>query len=121
MLIRGNGREHPSMRRAPTCRRRCSGDWPRRRSWWQRSFPAADAPLLVPRLAALLCTPPPTREPAPPGEDLLGQLCRPKVHRPALAHALGGALAHRLGLSARRGRHVPAFLRLAALRDLAHL
>ena len=80
--------------------------------------PPADAPLLVPRLADL---PAPARLPANLAAARASLfwdnfVAQSFIER-RVAAALGGALAHLLGLRARGRGHVPALVRLDPLRD----
>src|SRR6185295_974243 len=80
-----------------------------------------DAPLLVPRLADL----PPAlafaSESRAAGQAAVRQLRRAGVHCPPWRRALGGPLAHLLGLRAGGGGDLPALVRLDPLRDAARL
>src|SRR5262249_28795149 len=80
---------------------------------------AANAPLLDPGLAILPGAEAASRQYPAPGEAVLGQLHRAAVHRAPVPSALDRSLADRLGLSPGGRGHVPALIRLAALRDCA--
>src|SRR5262249_29737614 len=92
-----------------------------RLSVYHVAAPPANAPLLAPEPPTLLFTKTLAGERRAAAQTHMDQYGRAEVHRPALAHSLGGSLVHILGMYSGGDGYFSALIRLDTVRNSSQL